>query len=235
MSETKPPLESSRLRSRGGCLFLGLPLVLVPAIILAYAGVWGLGLRGRPAEGDTVRVSYAGCPEAGAPVLARVEQMGLGDPRIEEQEGGFALIARMPADERVAAQIPITLTERGKFELYWGAERAERVAGPEDVVEVFPRMTGDASATSVVKLDPELAGPLQRRQLEDPQAHLEVFVDDVHVDTLNNTSPLTENEVDIEPMAEGARDAIEEAAARAVVLANPLPCDIEHTGTETVP
>jgi hypothetical protein len=61
MSQPPLPLESSRLRSRGGCLFLGLPLVLVPMIIFAYAGVWGLGLRGRPADGERVTLTYAGC------------------------------------------------------------------------------------------------------------------------------------------------------------------------------
>jgi hypothetical protein len=161
--------------------------------------------------------------------------MGLGEPIAQSTDGGFTITATMPGDTRVAAQIPATLAERGEFALYYGPDRADQVAGPDDVASVFPRMTGDASATSVVKLDPELAGPLQRRQLDDPQGFLEVYVDGVHVDTLPNTSPITEHEIDIEPMAEGARDAIEESAARAIVLASPLPCEIALTSQEAAP
>lgn len=235
MSQPPLPLESSRLRSRGGCLFLGLPLVLVPLIILAYAGVWGLGLRGRVASGDRVILTYSACPEAQEPVLARVSSMGLGDPVAEATEGGFTLTATMPEDARVAEQIPATLTERGDFAVYYGPDRADQVAGRAEVTSVFPRMTGDASATSVVKLDPAVGGPLQRRQLDDPLGFLEVWVDGVHVDTLPNTSPITEHEIDIEPMAEGARDAIEESAARSIVLAHPLPCDIALVSREPAP
>lgn len=226
MADSQPPLEHSRLRSRGGCLFLGLPMLLVPIVLGAYAWIWGQGLRGRPPTGEVVRMHYAGCPEAEAVVLARVERMGLGGPRSEAVDGGFAIVARMPEDKRVAAQIPLTLAEPGAFELLWG-DGEERVAGPGDVREVYPRMTGDASANTVVALVPEVAGPLQRRQLDDPEGHLSVRIDGVVVATVPNTSPLTEHEVEIEPEPEETRAAIERAAARAIVLADPLPCAVE--------
>lgn len=234
MADAPLPLEQSRLRSRGGCLFLGLPMLLVPLVIGAYGMIWGMGIQGRAASGERTLIAYEGCEAAGPAVLARVERMGLGDPVLAPVEGGFTITARMPEDRRIAAEIPLTLVQIGVFELFYGDDRSEQIATASDVIQVFPRMTGDASATTVVMLEAELAGAIQVRQMQDPDGHLEVWIDGEHVVDLSNKTPITSDEIDIEPEPEHVRDAIELAASRGIVLADPLPCAIDLVDAQPV-
>lgn len=221
-------------RKRGGCVFLVVPTVMIPLVLGGYAMMWGLGIQGRAPTGDRVEMSYTGCPEARDVVLSRVENMGLGDPKAASTETGFTITAQMPDDARVAGLIPETLTERGVFAVYYGADRADLVAQFSDVERVFPRMTTDASAVSVVELKAELGVTIQSRQMQDPEGFLELWVDDVFLERFGNNAPLVNGEIEIEPEPETHRDAIERAASRAIVLADPLPCAIELNTTAVV-
>ena len=180
-SDAPMSLDHSRLRSRGGCLFLGLPLILIPVVIGGYAFVFGMGMRGRAPMGPVMAMQYQGCESASDAVLARVTDMGLGEPEATLTEAGFTIQARMPADRRVAARIPTELVEVGSFELRAEGPDGERLAGPEHIESVFPRLTGDGSAITVVSLQAELGGSIQRRQMDDPEGELVVLVDGVEI------------------------------------------------------
>lgn len=213
------------LRGRGGCFMLLVPAVLIPVVIGGYMTMFGLGIQGRAPTGDRVVMNYDGCEAAADVVLARVSHMGLGDPVVAERsKQGFSISARMPEDARVAGLIPASLTEIGVFSLHW--REGEQIADASDVIEVFPRMTPDASAMTIVKLEEKLGVEIQLRQMEDPAGHITVRVDGVQVVELGNDDAIVNGEVAIDPSSELVRDAIEEAAALAIMVADPLPCAI---------
>ncbi|MCO4744781.1 MAG: hypothetical protein KC912_08330 [Proteobacteria bacterium] len=232
MSET-PDIERPH-RSRGGCFFLVLPVVLIPTVIGGYTLMFGLGVAGRAPTGDRVQMDFEGCIEAREVVVSRVEHMGLGDPTAATTDGGFSVTAQMPDDARVAGMIPESLTEVGDMELYYGAGRTDPLASQADVVDAFPRMTTDASATSVIKLVPEVGIAIQKRQMEEPSGFIELYIDDKLVMTVQNAAPIVDNELDIEPEPELAREAIERAASRAIAVADPLPCAISLRSTSVI-
>lgn len=221
-------------RGRSGCVFLVIPTVMIPLVLGGYGLMWGMGIQGRTPTGDRVEMQFSGCEEAKVAVLARVEHMGLGAPSGASTDNGFSITAQLPDDARVAHQIPVSLTERGDLALYYGADRAEQIAGAGDVTQVFHRMTTDASALSVVTLDADLGVEIQKRQMADPEGHLEVWIDGVFIERFENSGAMVSGEIEIEPEPDLAREAIERAASRVVVLANPLPCEIELESTRVI-
>lgn len=101
-------------------LLLAIPLG-ISAVALAGALWFVFQDEGRIALGDRVTLHFqSACPEAAAVVQERADLIGLGQPALVAETGGFALTATLPGlpDDRTA--IPALLAKPGRLTLQVG-------------------------------------------------------------------------------------------------------------------
>jgi hypothetical protein len=220
-AETEP-------RTRPGCVLLVVPILFVGAIVLAYTYVFALGVRGRPADGERVTMTFTGCAEARPLVVERVAAMGLGDPAWADAPGGWTLTATLPADPDVAAAIPATLTAAGRFEVRAdgdGADAAPIVAAEQ--VESASVGFGPIGSVTSIQLDEAGATALREHMMAHPEGRIALWFDGGRVQDEANLPAEPRGALNLRPPREGARAELEVAVERALLLNHgPLPCEV---------
>lgn len=199
---------------------LALPLVGVVFIVIAYTVTFGMGMQGRPATGAPVALSFAGCPEAGPVIAARLVDMGLepspaGDP--------LAFRVALPDDPEVAARIPDTLTTPGRLRILGdGAE----LAGPQDIADASVRMDLMMVPSTLIHLGEAAANRVRDHVRANPTGRLTFELDGSPIGTQSNREPVEVGEVEIDPEIGDGRERWAAVAAWSVVVDHPLPCEI---------
>lgn len=214
------------MQPRKGALLLLIPAALVVLTFVLYTAMLALGLYGRPADGDRVRMAFAGCPEAAPVVQARVAFMGLGDPRLVERADGFDLEVTLPSDVGVARSIPGTLTAPGRLEAV-RRDAPDRVLFTEaEVASAAIRQDLTLIPWTVLTLTDAGVAALGAYVQEDREGRVHYRMDGVEIGSVSNLKGATP-EVELTPALEDDRARMEAAAARAVVLdSGPLPCSL---------
>lgn len=230
MSEGELPI-----RPRAGCGFLMALTLFVFGVAGLYIGMLIIGARGRPAEGETVRMAFTGCAAARELVEERVAAMGLGGPAWEDTGGGFAVTARLPADPHAVEEIPATLAAVGRFEVRAGdASNGTLVADQEHIDSAFMRLDLTVSPRTAILFDKEAGMALARHTRDDPNGILTFWLDGEAIGTRQNHPELDDGRVEIEPVEREPEAKVRMSAARAMVLEHgPLPCPLTVT-TEVV-
>lgn len=224
------PLNMQR-RGALGILVLAVPVVSIVAVGIAYAVFLWYGYAGHPAEGPRTQVDFEACPAAQAVIANRVERIGLADPVYKTTEKGFSLIARMPADEKVAADIPATLAAPGKLEVSRG-EHDGLIASSEDIEEVSVSMGFMDAPRTWIKLKPAATARLKDAMSADMQGHISIWVDGEVVTRRKNAPPVADGELDLAAEGQADVNVVNFAAAMGVVLSSgPLPCPVTLLGS----
>jgi hypothetical protein len=209
-----------------GCLLLIVPIVLTVGGVIAYFGMFVLGILGRDATGERVEIQFATCPEARTLIADRVALMGLGDPEYRDSEGGFTLVATLPADPVDAAAIPNTLIETGRLEI-------RDPKAPADAPPVIAGERVDASTVhlsvdgvvTLVKLDDQGANALRDHMISHPEGEIAFVLDGETVYTRSNLPAEARGNLEILTPGATEHEQMRIAAARSVILdAGPLPC-----------
>lgn len=211
---------------RAGCLILAMVPTAVALVFLAY-GVFAIFVYlGRPADGERVDVTLRACPEAAAPIEARLDAMGLSDARFDPAPDGFVVTVTLPADARVAATIPDTLAEAGRLEVR-AAEDGAVLVRNEDLVRAGVRMDVMLRPSTFVVLGPEARARLDAHTRARPEGKLIYVYEGEEVWTELNRAEREPGELEFPPSGEDDADRMHVAARRGVVLDHPLPCDAE--------
>lgn len=214
------------MQPRKGALLLLVPVALVFATLVAYVGLFALGVIGRAADGERVVLAFAACPEAQPVIARRVDGMGLGDPQFATTPEGFSLTVTLPSDPDVAAAIPTTLATPGRLV-------ARRVGAPEPVLFTEARVTSASIRQdltmipwTVLTLDEAGVASLLAWAREQREGRVEYLLDGAPIGEVSNTQPISA-EVELSPMLEDDRLRLHRAAEWAIVLnGGPLPCPV---------
>lgn len=215
--------EHERHPGRGliGLAILGIPIVLVVFVLVAYSGLFALGLGGRGGTVPTT-LSFTGCPAARPLVAARLDDMGYAAVGSDLPDG-FAFTFDGPADPVVRASLPADLARTGRFEV---REQGEVLATEADVTSATVRVDALMVPTTLVALSPEAAGRVGAVVRERPGGALDFYVDGERVGGQTHQA-VGVGEVEIAPPItdDGAR--LRATAAWAVVIDHaPLPCPV---------
>ncbi|MEZ4237199.1 MAG: hypothetical protein R3F59_13805 [Myxococcota bacterium] len=227
-----PEPSDPRLRQRPllGLLILAVPVVAVVLTLVAYAGMVGLGLRGRQATGPPVPLRFDGCAEAGPVLAARLRDMGV---EAEPGDGPLSFVASLPTDPAVAASIPATLAMPGRLEVRGGDQV---LAGPSDVVDASVRADVMMVPTTLVHLSQAAAARVRDYVRANPTGRMHFAVDGQVVGSQSNEASEEIGEVEItpedahgRPMDDG-RARWDLVAAWSVTVDHPLPCAVTVRG-----
>jgi hypothetical protein len=223
-------MNDDSMQGRGalGLFLLALPVVSVLLVGGIYAVATWIGYQGRQADGPLVDMPFVGCPEAAALVQRRAEAMGLPELAATASADGFTLRARLPADPRVAAQIPQTLAAPGLFEIRpitGGVDEATVLATRADLVEVNTFMDFLDTPKVALRLSGEKAEALKMHMSTHMDDSVGYWLDGRKVTTRRNAPPEAHGELRLDLMNASDLDRIEFAAAAGIVLEHgPLPC-----------
>ena len=214
---------------RLGFWFALLPIGLGVLVIGGYLFMFGVGSRGRAADGDRVRISFEGCAEAQPFLAARVDAMGLGDPRWD----GLAVSTQLPRDEAVAAGIPVTLATTGALSVRVAGGSGEVVVDHTHIVEAHAWLQTLALPSTRVLLTPEGTAALRDHMQGDPKGSVALWLDDEILVEKKNVPPVENGQLVIRPSEETEQQNLNEAAARAIIVDDgPLPCRVRVAGVE---
>lgn len=229
---TPPSLSASQ--PRPGCWFFTLPVGLVMIIVAAYGVLFVLGARGRPADGDTMRLRYAACAAALPIVQGRVEAMGLGDPRFDTTLDGFELTTRLPSEADRAARIPVVLALTGDLQVL-DAETGALLVDRSHVTGSLVRLDIVANPSSVVFLDEAGAKVIADFRAAAPLGAIAVAMDGERVWTHKNEHPLDPTRLDVLTTKTTLHEGTAQVAEWVVLLDAPaLPCPVQLVSSETV-
>ncbi len=209
------------------------PLIVASTLMVATATLAVLAWLGGTAEGQRLQIELNGtCSAPSIPLLkARVDEMGLGDPRITSTANGVRIEATMPGtSHEEATQVPLLLARRGQL-----------TAGPPDA-PIFSRSDIESAE---IRLDesglPYTWLTLNKRALEalsaaataHPEDEMTLRVDHIDAPARPYSKPVTEGGIRLLPGEGITRERMRVAANHAIVLTHgPLPCDW-HVGSVT--
>lgn len=228
------PLETrvEQLKPRPGCLLLGIPVLAVVATFVAYAWLFYNGMIGRPATGPTVELHFAGCQDAGAVVVERVADMGLGRPEVRTHPGGFQVRVQLPTPTTDPMDLASTLATTGAFQMRDGDEV---LVDSGDIASAGVRLDLGMSPSTLVVLEPEGRDRVYARMGERPDAKTSMWIDGVEVWSFGNRRPSMNGEFEIPPDAANDEERMKLAARRGIVLNHgPLPCTLTVTEARVV-
>lgn len=215
--------DDPRLKTRPiwGLAILTLPIAGVVVVAVGYAGMVGLGLRGRAATGAPMEVQLEACDEARDVVVARLDEMGFAS---DVQRSPSGLVARFagPADPEVRSSVPQTLATPGLLELR-GGERV--LATPDDVIDATVRLDAMMTASTLIRLSPTGAERVKAWVREQPAGQLDFFVDGTRVGGQRNDA-VSAGEVELAPSIADDTARLRAVAHWAVVIDHPLPCRV---------
>ena len=230
--------EDDRLEPRPtyGCVLLIVPIVLTVFGVLAYLGMFTLGVIGRTATGERVRIEFASCPEAKALVTDRTALMGLGDPVFADTADGFSLTATLPEDPVDAASIPGTLAAEGRLEV---RDPKAPAGGPPIVpgeqVDASTVHLGLDGVITLVKLDAVGTDVLRDHMIAHPEGEIAYVIDGVTAFSRSNLPAEARGNLEIVTAGPSEHEQLRLAAARSIILdAGPLPCPVTVKSTTPV-
>lgn len=214
-----------------GVFFLSAPIVGITLVFFGYLAVIWNGMEGKAAAGEVRRITFATCPEAEPILRARVDDMGLGEPRWETVDGGLAVVARMPEDARVAAAIPGTLATTGAFEVR--DDDGGVILSNTDLVSATPFIGLRPDPRTLLELT-EPAGKRLRKHMEaHPAGSVHYVLDGEVIQHRKNLPAETTGHVELEVFEASELQRLEVVAHRAIVLDDgPLPCPTSVVSSE---
>jgi hypothetical protein len=201
---------------------LALPIVGVALTFAAYAAMWTLGRAGRPAEGAPADLGFAGCADAAPVVAARLRDMGLA-PETRTDDGGFTVSVVLPADPRVAAQIPSTLAQPGRLEVIG---RGAVLATSADVTDASVRMDLLMIPSTLLAMTEAATARVATEVRADPDGTL-VFRVDGRDEGIQPNGAVEGAELELSPPERDGQARWDAVAKWSVVLDHPLPCPIK--------
>ncbi len=233
MSESRPPINAPPLgdgkhfapRSEAFQRFMAAPLIVATVLMLATATLAVLAWVGGTAEGDRLRIELQGtCSEASIPMLsARMDEMGLGDPRVSTVAGGVVIEATMPGtteDEHI--HVPALLARRGV--LTAGSADAP-VFTHEDVEEAQIRLDESGLPYTWLTLSAKALEALSTAAEAHPDEDMPLLIDDIEAPPRPFGKPVVEGGIRLLPGDGVTRARMRVAADHAIVLTHgPLPC-----------
>lgn len=213
---------------RRGCLLFTIPVLLGFGLVGGYLALFVAGVYGRPADGPRVSLTYRGCAEAEVRVRARIDRMGLGDPRPVAVTDGFGFEVTMPADVRVAAAIPATLARPGTFQIVTTPAGEVVLDGHIDGTSVH---VGAGDPVTLVRLDDFGTRTLRDHMQAHPEGKVAWKVDGEVIGTRSNLPAEARGQLELEIITtEDLAEAVALAAERDVILGEgPLPCEVTLT------
>jgi hypothetical protein len=216
------------MKPRKGAFILLIPIFMVIAVFTAYAFMFGLGVRGRAADGPRKSFLWAACPEAQEVMAHRVAAMGLGDPEFEKTPEGFRLTTTLPSDPDVAAEIPRTLATPGVLRAHPVNAPARTLLTNDDVVNASIRQDLTLSPWTVLTLDAGGVEKLGAFVSEERDGRVVYTLDGLPIGSVSNLKGATP-EVELNPEGKDDRDRLHKAAARAIILdSGPMPCPLDR-------
>lgn len=223
---TREQVEMMKPR-KGAFIFL-IPIAMVVFVFVAYGFMFGLGIRGRAADGERVTLAWQGCPEARDVVARRVEGMGLGDPVFTPTDGGFRLEVTLPSDPDVAAEIPRTLATPGILRAHPVNDPARTLLTNADVARGSIRQDLTLSPWTVLSLNAAGLEKLGAFVDEEREGRVVYVLDGLPIGSVSNLKGATP-EVELSPEGRDDRDRMHKAAARAILVdSGPLPCPLDR-------
>ncbi len=215
--------------------FMAAPLILASLLMLATGTLAVLSWIGGTADGDTVRMTFAGtCAAEAAPfVEARANAMGLGTPRVSVESSGLSVVAQLPGmADNERDHVPAVLARRGWF-----------VAGPAHA-PIFDRAGIDEASIRLdesgmpytwLDLKPLALEALEAAAKADPEGEMAISLDGHTAPARPFNKPINENGIRVLPGDGLTRDRMQVAADHTIVLTHgPLPCDLQVVSVETV-
>lgn len=215
---------------RRGCVLFVIPVLLGIGLVGGYLALFAAGVYGRPAAGARQTLTFEGCAEAEVLVRARIDRMGLGDPRPVAVTNGFGFEVTLPDDPKVAATIPATLARPGTFQAVEHPDGAVIVDGHIDATSVH---VGAGDPVTLVRLDDVGARTLRDHMQAHPEGKVDWKIDGAVIGTRGNLPAEARGQLELEVITtESLAEAVAIAAERDVILgAGPLPCPVRLTST----
>ena len=203
------------------------PLIVATALMLATVTLALLAWKGGTAEGARLRIELTGtCGEQAIPILvARMQEMGLGEAQATSSATGVTLVATMPGSaENEADHIPAMLARQGLL-----------TAGPP----AQPTFTGEGVEEAQIRLDESglpytwltLSAPalesLKAAAAADPEGVLTLRLDAIDAPPRPHSKPINDGGIRLLPGEGITRERMQVAADHAIVLTHgPLPCPL---------
>jgi len=218
MTEPRPPSSPAAM------LFRGAPVILAVLFVVSIATLALLSWRGGTASGDRVAMTFvAACPaDTWQPlVVARVHDIGLGDPDVRSDGASVTLTATLPglADDHTA--IPALLAREGALEM----RLDERVlATRSDLVSATPSVDEAGQPYALLTFTTEAAA----RIAEAGDGHdMTTLVDGEPRAAWMSTDTLKTQSVRLLEGGADNHERMRRAADDAIVLSHgPLPCPV---------
>ena len=219
---TQPPLQP---RSKAASMFMAAPIVFASILMLAIAILAVLALRGGTASGERVQMIFtAECMSTAAPlIMARVEELGLGQPESTQQGNRFELTATLPGLENDRQHIPRLLSQQGRLQVLDGENQ---LASEADIKTVSLDL--DESGMPIVKIvfDPTVHQRLAKHIDENPRDELIIQIDATDQIERPNSAKLGD-ELRLLAQTGDTRAQMKQSADRTIVLNHgPMDCEV---------
>ena len=134
------------------------------------------------------------------------------------------MIATLPDDPDVAAEVPNSLVQPGLFEVRDGEQGGPVLLGPELVEGAVVRMDISMTPRTAIQIDHDAAKEIHQHQATTPSGVLSFWLDGVRIGGLSNMGLIAEPEFEVIPTAETEKQQMERAARYAVIIDAPMPC-----------
>lgn len=225
-------MRSRTPKERNARFFFGsLPMLLAGFLIISLIGLFVLTRIGGQAEGARVEMRFESqCSDELAPViLARAQEMGLGEPQIEVQDPHqqqVILVATLPGLQDDETTVPALLASGGVFEIYQAESLesppgGEALAGQEDIVNVWYQLSLEGHPVVQLELQPNALLRLQGRS----KPVLLYTLDGVVIETWDFEEGPDEDTVELQPELLRTEDEVRQAADWVILLrTGPTPC-----------
>ncbi len=228
-SQTLPP------RSEAFRKFMAAPLVTAVIFLLATGSLALLAWRGGEATGPRARIRFeSSCAVDAAPIVQRrVDEIGLGQPKLTIEPAALQLEATLPGNSDDLQAVPDLLAREGKMEV---GPPGSPVLGPSDIVEAQLRLDESGMPYTWVKPNDEALVRLQAVRSADPEGTLEIRFDGENPTPLPNDIELSEGGFRVLTAEGVTRERMRVAADRTILLhSGPLPCTARVTSVEVLP
>ncbi|MGC6510745.1 MAG: hypothetical protein ACON4U_20160 [Myxococcota bacterium] len=218
----QPPLQP---RSKAASMFMAAPIVFASILMLAIAVLALLAWKGGAATGDRVLLKFsADCmADANPIIMARVEELGLGDPVPTISGRSLELAVTLPGLENDRQDIPRLLSQQGMLRVM---DEDKQLATQEDIKSVSLDL--DESGLPIVKVvfDPTVHQKLAQHIDASPRDSLSIIIDNSDSIERPNSAKLGE-ELRLVAQVNGTRAQMKVSADRTIVLNHgPIPCQV---------
>lgn len=224
----QPPLQP---RSKAASMFMAAPIVFASILMLAIAVLAFLAWKGGSATGERVKMTFSSScmAEAKPIIMARVEELGLGQPFAEIRNDVLELTATLPGLESDQLEIPKILSQQGLLRVMDGDNQ---LATQEDIKSVSLDL--DESGMPIVKVifDPTVHQQLAQHIDAAPREMLLIHIDEEDQVERPNSAKLGD-ELRLVAQTGDTRAQMKVSADRTIVLNHgPIPCEVSVDSLE---